>query len=224
MTSRRWLVERDELDVDDILMFPVPTPSATDIINACDIYDKIVSENMKEDTEKLVDKFVYDLYKLKNYEIEFVENAVAYVYDYFYAKGKSKSLARPQKTTLDTYKSVLTNILKKSLGTSDAITCNFYCGDAPLVIAQIMFGTQAALNTDIEKAINIDELLYQLDELLLSERSGSVAVKRNVRVYNKELIYIIKPNQSRYWSYSFACRDADEIYADIMRTWSENNE
>ena len=38
------------------------------------------------------------------------------------------------------------------------------------------------------------------------------------------IIYIIKPNQSRYWSYSAACKDADEIYADIMATKKKNNE
>ena len=85
-------------------------------------------------------------------------------------------------------------------------------------------GTLSTRSSHLENDINIDDLLNYLDKLLLSERSGSVAIKRNVRVYNKDMIYIIKPNQSKYWSYSFACRDADEIYADIMRTWSENNE
>ena len=51
-----------------------------------------------------------------------------------------------------------------------------------------------------------------------------MAIKRNVRVYNKNSLYIIKPNQSRYWSYAAACKDADEIYAEIMSAWREEYE
>lgn len=72
--------------------------------------------------------------------------------------------------------------------------------------------------------VDINDLLNELDNLLISENSGCVAVKRNVRIYNKDSIYLVKPSQSRYWSYSSACRDADEIYSDIMRKWGEENE
>lgn len=65
----------------------------------------------------------------------------------------------------------------------------------------------------------MNDKLKVLDAMLISEESGCVAVKRNVRIYQKNKIYVIKPNQSRYWSYSAACKDADEIYADIMATW-----
>ena len=70
----------------------------------------------------------------------------------------------------------------------------------------------------------MNDKLKVLDAMLISEESGCVAVKRNVRIYQKNKIYVIKPNQSRYWSYSAACKDADEIYADIMAAWRKNNE
>lgn len=221
MTSRRWLVERDELNVGELLSFPIPVPSDSEVVAACVLYDTCASKSIIEDN---IDDYAYKIYNLKSYEIEFIENAISNVYDYFYVKGNSKSLARPKKDVLENYSKVLSDILAKSLGTSRNISCNFYSGDAPLVIAQVLFGTLSTVNSNLENDINIDDLLNYLDKLLLSERSGSVAIKRNVRIYNKDMIYIIKPNQSRYWSYSFACRDSDEIYADIMRTWSENNE
>ena len=221
MTSRRWLVERDELNVGELLSFPIPMPSDSEVTDACILYDICTSQGIIEDA---IDNYAYKIYSLKSYEIEFVENAVSNLYDYFYVRGNSKSLARPKKNVLDNYSKVLSDILAKSLGTTDSITCNFYSGDAPLIIAQVLFGITSAQNKNIEDNMTINMLLNHLDKLLLSERSGSVAIKRNVRIYNKDMIYIIKPNQSRYWSYSFACRDADEIYADIIRTWGENNE
>lgn len=29
--------------------------------------------------------------------------------------------------------------------------------------------------------------------------------------------YIVKPKQEKYWNYSSACRDADELFSDIMK-------
>ena len=28
---------------------------------------------------------------------------------------------------------------------------------------------------------------------------------------------IVKPKQEKYWNYSSACRDADELFSDIMK-------
>lgn len=219
MTSRRWLVERDELNVGELLSFPLPIPNSEELKRACEIYDR--SSSLAIDCVKEIDGFSYELFDLKEYEIEFVDNAVSYVYDYFYAKGKSKSLSYPEEKTLKQYQNVLVDILRKSLGTLDHIHCDVYSGNAPLIVVQVVFGNDTVGFTP---NVDINDLLNELDNLLISENSGCVAVKRNVRIYNKDSIYLVKPSQSRYWSYSSACRDADEIYSDIMRKWGEENE
>ena len=61
-----------------------------------------------------------------------------------------------------------------------------------------------------------EQCLSQLDSLLTEERHN-IYIRRNVRVYGKDAIYIVKPKQEKYWNYSSACRDADEIFSDIMR-------
>lgn len=216
MTSRRWLVERDELNVGELLSFPLPIPNSEELKRACEIYDR--SSSLAIDCVKEIDGFSYELFDLKEYEIEFVDNAVSYVYDYFYAKGKSKSLSYPEEKTLKQYQNVLVDILRKSLGTLDHIHCDVYSGNAPLIVVQVVFGNDTVGFTP---NVDINDLLNELDNLLISENSGCVAVKRNVRIYNKDSIYLVKPSQSRYWSYSSACRDADEIYSDIMRKWGE---
>lgn len=30
---------------------------------------------------------------------------------------------------------------------------------------------------------------------------------------------IVKPSQRKYWTYSAACRDADEIFEDVSKAW-----
>jgi hypothetical protein len=46
-----------------------------------------------------------------------------------------------------------------------------------------------------------------------------VFIRRNVRAYIGNTIYIVKPDQRRYWTRASALRDADEIYTDIMEAW-----
>ena len=63
--------------------------------------------------------------------------------------------------------------------------------------------------------ISAEECLRKLDSLL-SEEQHNIYIRRNVRVYGQDAIYIVKPKQEKYWNYSSACRDADELFADIM--------
>lgn len=220
MTSRRWLVERDELNVEELLTYPIPEPTSEELDEACCLYDAAYISAVIDETR--IDAYAYDLYRLKDYEREFIENAVSNIYDYFYVKGNSTALSPLTNETAKRYCDVLTDILQNSLGSLENISTILYRGNSPLVVIQILFESTSA--HVINRADELDVLLSQLDRLLLDERSGSMAVKRNVRVYKKDSVYIIKPNQSRYWSYSSACNDADEIYADIMRAWRENNE
>lgn len=221
MTSRKWLVERDELNVEELLKFPIPVPTDQEVELACKIYDNNCHAQTI-DTQQ-INNFAYAIYQLRNYEKEFIENAVDNIYDYFYAKGKSASVAAPSAEILEHYTAVLTDIIRNTIGSHSSISTIYYHNSSPLVVVQVIFN-ETANQSRITEQESIDSLLDELDTLLLSQRSGSVFVKRNVRVYNKNSIYIVKPNQSRYWSYSCACNDADEIYAEIMRAWRQNRE
>ncbi|HUW18567.1 MAG TPA: N-6 DNA methylase [Sedimentisphaerales bacterium] len=79
------------------------------------------------------------------------------------------------------------------------------------------------------------ELLAKLAELeneYKSEKNGSIYYRRVSRVYmnigvrhdgikrNIPTVFLIKPNQIRYWTRSMAMRDADEVAGDIM-LWRE---
>jgi len=90
----------------------------------------------------------------------------------------------------------------------------------PLSVAHIIFNSSPQ-DIKIQESENAElkKLLDRLDQLLVQKHSQGLYVRRNVIIYEKKSIYIVKPNQKRYWTYSAACRDADDIYAQIMRTW-----
>ena len=98
MTSRRWMVERDELEAGEILSMPVPYPSNKVLQKAVEIYDEIIEYGKSGESQ--VDNFIYQQYKLSVYEVEIIKDALNYVYDSFCLKGKSHAFIPPDDSQL----------------------------------------------------------------------------------------------------------------------------
>jgi len=60
-----------------------------------------------------------------------------------------------------------------------------------------------------------DELKGKINALLEEKRGGGLQVARIARLYDGACIYLLKPDQLRYWLRSIALRDADETIADL---------
>jgi hypothetical protein len=61
-----------------------------------------------------------------------------------------------------------------------------------------------------------EELKDKLNSLL-KEKKGNINITRIARLYDGNTgIYLLKPNQLRYWLRSVALRDADETLADLI--------
>jgi hypothetical protein len=61
----------------------------------------------------------------------------------------------------------------------------------------------------------VDQLRGRLKALLHERRDSGLNVKRIGRIYDDRFIFLIKPDQLRYWLRSVALRDADETLADL---------
>jgi hypothetical protein len=60
-----------------------------------------------------------------------------------------------------------------------------------------------------------EELKGRLEELLMEQRNASLNVTRICRMYDRNFIFLIKPDRLRYWMRSIALRDADETLVDL---------
>jgi hypothetical protein len=54
-----------------------------------------------------------------------------------------------------------------------------------------------------------------LDSLLREQRGSSITVTRIARIYDRNFIFLLKPDRLRYWLRSTALRDADDVLADL---------
>lgn len=60
-----------------------------------------------------------------------------------------------------------------------------------------------------------DKLRGRLDVLIREQRSETISVTRIARIYDDNLLFLIKPDRLRFWMKSIALRDADEVLADL---------
>lgn len=213
LTSRTWMVERDALEAGDIRTIPIPEPSEEMLGKAVELYEHIKISG----DESLLDAFVFDAYRLKDYETYLVTDALDYIYNYFDKKSNSIAFKKPSIEVYRKYYSTFMDVLKNSLGQSFTPKASFYIGESPLSILVLSISENSDGNLIFfENNESTEQCLSQLDSLLTEERYN-IYIRRNVRVYGKDSIYIVKPKQQKYWNYSSACRDADELFSDIMK-------
>ena len=61
-----------------------------------------------------------------------------------------------------------------------------------------------------------NKVVQFLDELLRRQHGSRLFVNRILRMYEQNVIFMVKPNQKRYWLQSIALRDADETLVDLL--------
>lgn len=216
LTNRKWLVERDELEAGDIWQTPIPQPNDTEVAEACDIFAKLV--HAPEEYQR-AEQYVRRIYRLKEYEGYQIDDTIDYVYDYFKNKQRSASFESPSTNAYKLYYVSIREVLINTFGSQTDISGDLYSSDAPLSVLVLNIGQQGSTNLNIVTGKDcLDEILSNLDRSLLDNQQ-MVFVRRNLRIYQQDKIYIIKPSQRKYWTYSAACRDADEVFEDISKAW-----
>ena len=61
-----------------------------------------------------------------------------------------------------------------------------------------------------------DSLDSELENLIYEKTRESIIIKKLFKIYDKNLVYIIKPKQYRYWMNSIAVKDADDSFSDLI--------
>ncbi|MDY0090578.1 MAG: N-6 DNA methylase [Flavobacteriaceae bacterium] len=70
---------------------------------------------------------------------------------------------------------------------------------------------------EIEIPTSIEDIEAKLRTLISTKKGYNLWIKRIIKVYYKNVIFLYKPNQKRYWLPSIAVRDADETFVDLYK-------
>lgn len=218
MTSRRFLVERDELEETEILDFPMPGQllNKENMVTLPYTLEEIATNAAAAEE---IEGFVLKLYEISETEAMLIKDTLAITYDYFRNHKKSIALSPPANSEIKEYASLVCRTLNGSfINPEKQFQAVVFSGSGPLRVVALKL-SESQSDVEVLTREGLNNTLGKLDAHLLERQAQGVYVRRNVRIYDDQLIYIVKPNQKRQWTHSAALRDSDEIFAEVMQAW-----
>lgn len=164
---------------------------------------------LKRDIEDLPfpgDESELDLSKVEKI---LVDDVLEYMLDFRNRGENSKILQPVNRAQLrffgETYCQILNTVYDKFKSLEPVVTDHFVC-------FCIFYGEEPQ-----EEIGDPEQFEKYLNQLVYKESGKNLRVVRVLRVYDKNMIYLVKPKQARYWLRSVAVRDADETFEDLIK-------
>lgn len=246
MTSTSWAVERGNIIHHEYELMPISIPDRNDprFLKAIDLFDKLVTyietntglQRAKTlqrlgQLEKQISDLIFQVYDVYPAEQELVQDTIRYSIDFFYWGERSTrrpqsadSVSRPDIELLTAYAKVFTDAANTLLQfQGSGLNATIFQNGSPLTIVGFeKVPHQDKITTKlIHSPSDIRSLLARLDHLLIEQKSTSLFMRRQVRVYDGNWLYLIRPSEKRFWSKSRARADADAVIAEWLEQPSQ---
>ncbi len=132
-------------------------------------------------------------------------------YSDFRKEGEKSAVLTPVGTNdLEIFGEVFCNIL-------NSIYDDFYAATPIKGKGFVAYPFVLGEEPKIEIPKSIEEVENELANLLESQEDYNLWVKKILKVYHENVIFLYKPNQKRYWLPSIAIRDADATFLDLYK-------
>lgn len=223
LVSNSWGIERERIKPNEIYEFPVDFEEKEikelSLLHR-DIENEITSSVINTDyssIENKINELIYDLYNINIDEKQSIENFIMYSVDLFHKKDKSIALYPVLKNQTREYGEIISNYLNTFLDGQDLfanVTVYSINRFTPLMMIKLSFSKKQKKITISSEFVDAE--LKKLDQHLWEEKSNSIYFRKKVNYLTGDDIYIIRPNQRRFWSKSMALEDASELILEIL--------
>lgn len=224
--SSSWGIERERIKLNELVLLPaiIDNLSEENLAKLSSIIDEIISIKKSDDLiqyisnlEKEIDQIIYnDILKLTVDEQIIIQDTLDYSLDLF--ENQAKSNAVKPILEIDHYTNRITKELNDWLDDVDLkVSATKYSIDknCPLYMVKLSFGNEQK-ETQISKE-DIKKELKILDKKLWNEESKNLYFRKKLNYYDGDDVYIIKPNQRRFWSQTAAMEDSKTLLVEIAK-------
>ncbi|EOG6905514.1 class I SAM-dependent DNA methyltransferase [Flavobacterium psychrophilum] len=225
ISTSTWGIERERINLNELLTIPAILDRLEEkTINKLSLLSDKISSIKKSDKiiqdithiEKQIDNIIYnDILKLTADEQVVIQDTLDYSLDLFEKQEKSKAVLPVNE--IDIYSKRITKELNDWLDDDDLnISATHYKIDrnCPLYLVKLSFGNQQK-ETQISKE-NIYQELKKIDKKLWNKESDNLYFRKKLNYFDGDDIYIIKPNQRRFWSQTVAMEDSKSLLVEIL--------
>jgi 16S rRNA G966 N2-methylase RsmD len=233
LTTSTWGIERERVELNGLLFLPgllfsLPEPEIEMLAAKVDEIISLKKSNpvLAKDTsaiEKEIDEILYKALGLSERDRFLIEDTINYSLGLFQEGEESKAYDRPTVDELENYAKILCEDMNDILSHSDtSVYATIYDvrHDSPLDMVALRFSNREKPGV-VEKVSSREEftnLLKEIDRYTYEQFSESVYFRKIVKYYNDDTIFIIKPNEKRFWSRSMAMSDADDIIIEVTKS------
>jgi len=220
MVSASIGIEREEIKPNEIYDLPFIL-SDEQLYALADLYDKEIKpdEFFKKDLSRLeseVDQLIYGFYDLSVKSRIIIDNAVNTTFPLLFKGSKSLSLLPVSENQFKEYAQSISKEIGDFLNNSDlkvSVTNYQLYKSSPLALIKLSFGSSSGIIYSSED-VNIE--LKQLDKKLYKKEATNIFFRKKLNYYDGDDIYIIRPNQRRFWSNGAALEDATDLINEIL--------
>jgi hypothetical protein len=228
LTASSWGVEREMVYPNEVFRLPDLPFRFTDeqidkLAGNVDAIGKLMADGLPETDAHIcrieadIDQIIYESLDLSKSERFLIDDVLEYSLDFFQEGENSKACDIVDTEYLEVYSKTFCDAVNSILqfGESRA-KATVYHGDAPLRLVSIRFSEVNDERTVMisDSTEGLECALSRIDQQIIEEYSESIYVRRNVKFYDKDALYITKPDEKRFWTRSMALRDADETLAE----------
>lgn len=224
LTTASWGIERERAQSNETLNLPsILSAKESDLQYLSDIVEQIIKakKDLFNDTIELErqanDYILTNILRLSKEECINIQDTIDYSIDIFERQRASKALLPIIESKL--YTSRLCFILNEFLIEQGLFANGIVFSinqDSPLAMVKISFGKE---HHEIEQSkLDVQNELKEIDKRLWDEKGGGIYFRKKLNYYNGDSIYIIRPNQRRFWTQSMAMQDASDLIVEILNT------
>jgi N-6 DNA Methylase len=225
MVASSWGIERERASFEELLSIPFLLSDEQQISK---IAEKVSSIITKEKTltelntiirdEKYIDNIIFkEIFNLSEREITTINDVLSYSLDLFESQEKSKALYPVLQEQTTEYGKTISAELNDFLEGQDLFanaTVYNINRFTPLMMIKLSFAKKQ--KEVIMSKEFIDDELKKIDQYLWEEKSSNIYFRKKLNYKTGDDIYIIRPNQRRFWSQSMALEDASELILEIL--------
>ncbi|MGJ3234489.1 HsdM family class I SAM-dependent methyltransferase [Marivirga sp.] len=222
LTSASVGIEREEIKPNEIDNLPLFL-TLEDFDYLSNLYDKYITRDIFEsfqniqELERKIDEFVFEKLAIyKNINRFIIDDFISFTLPLL-KKDVNEIHMSTRITDINKYASSITEELNEFLEGQDlfvnatVFNINKF---TPLMMIKISHEKVKKYISISKESIDIE--LKKLDQYLWDEKSNSIYFRKKLNYKTGDDIYIIRPNQRRFWSKTMAIEDASELILEIL--------
>ncbi len=226
MTISSYGIEREQIMKREYLTIPIGIKEE-DIGNILYNVNLIIDQNengtffIQNDYSKSIENIesiISNSLSLSKKDIALINDLIDINLDLFHKKEKSQALLPV--VEIHDYAQMLCDELNEFLEDqnlfANATTFPNTNRNAPLSLVKLSFGGEK--KDLIRSDENMDAIFRSLDQKLWEKKAENLYFRKKLNYYDGDDIYIIRPNQRRFWTQTMAMEDASELILEILNS------